>query len=64
MENVSIRKLGADETLRAEFFRDFMAHVMRDWVDILRTEQLFRELGWPSGVDEEQPDDADLGPGV
>ena len=64
MENVSIRKLGADESLRAEFFRDFMAHVMRDWVDILRTEHLFRELGWPSGVDEERPDDGDLGPGV
>ena len=52
MENVSMRKLGADESLRAEFFRDFMAHVLRDWIDVLRTEHLFRELGWPPGVHE------------
>ena len=61
---VSIRKLGADESLRAEFFRDFMAHVLRDWIDVLRTEHLFRELGWPPGVHEERPDDGDVGPGA
>ena len=55
MENVSIRKLGADESLRAEFFRDFMAHVLRDWIDVLRTEHLFRELGFPPAPEAIKP---------
>ncbi len=64
MEIVSIRKLGADESLRDEFFREFMTHVLGDWIRKLKTEHLFRELDWPSGDYEECPDDGDLGPGV
>ena len=64
MEKVSIRKLGADESLRAEFFHDFMAHVLRDWAIDLKTEHDLREFHRKFGGYEEQPDYDDLGPGV
>ena len=64
MEKVSIRKLGADESLRAEFFHDFMTHVRRDWIDELKTDRFLRDFALQFGGYEEQPDDVDLGPGV
>ena len=64
MENVSIRKLGADDSLRAEFFHEFMTHVHRDWISELKTEHFFREFDGSSGVHEGRADAGDLGPGV
>ena len=64
MEKVSIRKLGADEALRAEFFHDFMTHVRRDWLSELNVIRIFRQFTWQSEAYEDQADDGDLGPGV
>ena len=64
MEKVSIRKLAADESLRAEFFHEFITHVRQDWVNELKTVQVFRELQRKFGGYEERPDYGDSGPGV
>ena len=64
MEQVSLRKLAADESLRAEFFRDFITRVRQDWVHELSAVQVLRELDRKLGGYEERPDYGDLGPGV
>lgn len=64
MEKVSIRKLGADESLRAEFFDGFMADVRRDWADELNTVRLWREFARQWGGDEERAEQGDVGPGI
>ena len=64
MEKVSIRKLAADESLRAEFFHEFMTHVRRNWVNELNTVRVFRELDRKFGGYTEKPDYGDLGPGI
>ena len=64
MEKVSIRKLGADQSLRAEFFHNFMTQVRCDWVNELKTVRVLRQFTWGSDVYEERADDVDLGPEV
>ena len=62
MEKVSIRKLAADESLRAEFFLEFMTHVRQDWVNELDTVRFLREFDRKFGGYGEQIYDGDLGP--
>ena len=64
MEKVSIRKLTADESLRSEFFHEFMTYVRQDWINELKTVQVFRELDRKFGGYTERPDYGDSGPGV
>ena len=44
MEKVSIRKLGAHESLRAEFFAEFIEQVGHDWIAELNTIRLWRRI--------------------
>ncbi len=64
MEKVSIRKLGADESLRDEFFDEFIAQVRRDWLNELDLIRLLREFIWQPGDHEERADHGDLGTGA
>ena len=54
MEKVSIRKLGADESLRAEFLEDFLAQIGREWKSELYTIRAWRRVVRRSRAHEER----------
>lgn len=63
MEKVSIRKLGAHESLRAEFFTEFIEQVGHNWIAELNTIRLWRRIvrqsrhGEPADHGDLRPDD-------
>ena len=61
MEPVSIRRLEADESLRAEFCQEFLADVARDWVAELNMERVRRRFVRLSGHHDEGADQGDSG---
>ena len=60
-EPVSIRRLETDESLRAEFFQEFLADVARDWVAELNMERVRRRFVRLSGHHDEGADQGDSG---
>ena len=66
MDKVTIKRLGADEELRAEFFGEFMVRVGRQWIDELNGIRFVRRLKRQLGDAVEWSDDADAdgGPSV
>lgn len=56
MEKVSIRRLEADESLRDEFFDEFLKNVARDWASDLKTIHSWRQMVQSCRGDEEGAD--------
>lgn len=56
MEEVSIRRLEADESLRGEFFDEFLKNVARDWASDLKTIHSWRQMVQSCGGDEDGAD--------
>ena len=56
MEKVSVRRLETDEALRAEFFREFLRNLAREWAAELNTIRQWRRFQEAADLGESGPE--------
>ena len=56
MEKVSVRRLQTDEALRAEFFREFLRNLAREWAAELNTIRQWRRIQEAADLGESGPE--------
>ena len=59
MDKITIKRLGAGEELRAEFFAEFITRIAQEWIDQLKAIRFVRDMKRHFGDAVEWSDDAD-----